>query len=109
MESPKEEPKSDCYPRKHPIPVQPDSQGRFPWVPIEASTSESQSTFIYDSNNFLSSIFTKISREVVWESVLAYQNSELAAYALSQDIVKERPKENEDVIWGFHETIHVLH
>ena len=87
----------ELYTNKHPIPVQPDSRGRFPWVPIEASTSEeSQSTVIDENDNSLASIFTNISREVVRESVLAYQNSEIAAYALSHDIVQERPRENED-------------
>ena len=58
---------------------------QFSQIPIESSH---RSTFIDDSDNSLSSTFTNISREVVRESVLAYQNSELAAYALSQDIVK---------------------
>ena len=58
---------------------------QFNQIPIEGSH---RSTFIDDSDNSLSSTFTNISREVVTESVLAYQNSELAAYALSQDIVK---------------------
>ena len=58
---------------------------QFSQIPIESSH---RSTYIDDSDNSLSSTFTNISREVVTESVLAYQNSELAAYALSQDIVK---------------------
>ena len=58
---------------------------QFSQIPIESSH---RSTFIDDSDNSLSSTFTNISREVVRESVLAYQNSKLAAYALSQDIVK---------------------
>ena len=69
-----------------------------PQVPNEASTSrESQSSLIDDSVDSLSSIFTNTSRETVRESVLAYQNIELAADALSQDIFKEQPEENKDV------------
>ena len=78
--------------------VQPDSRRMLRQVPNEASTSrESQSTFIDDSIDSLSSIFTNTSRETVRESVLAYQNIELAADALSQDMVKEKPEENKYV------------
>lgn len=78
--------------------VEPDSCRRFPQVPIEASTSrESQSAFIENSVNSLSAIFTNTSREVVRESVLAYQNIELAADALSQDMVEKKPEEKKDV------------
>ena len=45
----------------------------------------------------MSSIFTNTSREVVRESVLAYQKIELAADALSQDMVEKKPEENKDV------------
>ena len=107
LESPDEESKSaenDCdgiemlsQVVSQPI-VEPDSYRRFPQVPIEASTSrESQSAFIDKSINSLSSIFTNTSREVVRESVLAYQNIELAADALSQDMVEKKPEENKDV------------
>ena len=67
-------------------------------MPMEASTSgESQSAFIDDSINSLSSIFTNTSHEAVRESVLAYQNIELAADALSQDMVEQQLEENKDV------------
>lgn len=45
----------------------------------------------------MSSIFTNTSREVVRESVLAYHKIELAADALSQDMVEKKPEENKDV------------
>ena len=78
--------------------VQPDSHRMIPQVPNEVSTSrESQSSLIDDSVDSLSSIFTNTSRETVREYVLAYQNIELAADALSQDIFKEQPEENKDV------------
>ena len=76
--------------------VQPDSDRRFPQVPVEASTSRESQSVLIDVNS-LSSIFTNTSRKVIRESVLAYQNIKLAADALSRDMGEQHPEENKDV------------